>query len=101
MSDEAGTIDGAAAWERLSAELAMADAAISRSTIMGLPCLPAAEDVSARIASAAGRPCAPVGKGFREWLAMPPGPESGWRAALADALAFVPNDKGRVSAALG
>jgi hypothetical protein len=84
------------------------DPAISRSTMMGLPCLRldgafftsldkrsgdlivklAAADVAERIERGDGRPFAPAGKVFREWLALVHGPEDVWRAALADALAF-------------
>lgn len=104
--------DGQARWDRLSEELVAADPAISRSTMMGLPCLRldgaffaslekrtgelivklAADDVSARIARGEGHPFAPAGKVFREWLALEGGTEAVWRAALRDALEFAAQD---------
>ena len=100
--------DGQALWEQSSSELMGTDPRIDRSTMMGLPCLRlgglffasfdkragdlvvklAAEDVAARIQRGAGRPFAPAGKVFREWLAIAPGDDDVWRSALADALAF-------------
>ena len=100
--------DGGALWEQLAAELEASDPAISRSTMMGLPCLRldgafiasldrrsgelivklAAADVSGRVASGTGRAFAPAGKVFREWLVVVPTAEPVWRAALEDALAF-------------
>jgi hypothetical protein len=95
-------------WEQLSEELVASDPAITRSTMMGLPCLRldgaffasldkqnghlivklAADDVSTRVASGEGKSFAPAGKVFREWLAIDDDSESVWRAALDDALAF-------------
>jgi hypothetical protein len=95
-------------WERLSEELVTSDPAISRSAMMGLPCLrtdgaffasldkrhgdllvklPAA-DVAARVGRGEGRAFAPAGRIFREWLALEPGSEAAWRTAVADALEF-------------
>ena len=101
-------IDGGALWDQLSEELLASDPAISRSTMMGLPCLRldgaffasldkrngdlivklAADDVSSRIERGDGRSFAPAGKVFREWLAIDPGTDDAWRSALADALDF-------------
>ena len=97
-----------ALWEQLADELEASDAAISRSTMMGLPCLRldgaffasldkrhgeliiklSREDVAARVADGSGHSFAPAGKVFREWLAIDGASETLWRAALADALAF-------------
>jgi hypothetical protein len=104
--------DGQALWEQLSGELLAGEPAISRSTMMGLPCLRldgaffasldkrtgglivklAADDVSARIARGEGHSFAPAGKVFREWLALEAGAEEVWRAALRDALEFAAQD---------
>jgi hypothetical protein len=95
-------------WERLAGELEAADPAISRSTMMGLPCLRLdgaffasldkrtgglivkldAADVSARIERGEGQPFAPAGKAFREWFATASTSEAEWRSLLADALSF-------------
>ena len=99
---------GQEVWGRLSEELVASDPAISRSTMMGLPCLRldgaffasldtrsgalivklAAGDVAARIERREGGPFAPAGKVFGEWLAVEPGSDQAWRSALSDALAF-------------
>lgn len=98
----------ASLWERLSEELEASDPAISRSTMMGLPCLRLdggffasfdkrrgdllvklpAVDVKARIERGDGRPFAPAGRVFREWLAIESGSEAMWRTAISDALEF-------------
>ena len=100
--------NGDADWDKLGDELMASDPAIRRSTMMGLPCLRldgaffasldkrsgdlivklAADDVAARVERGAGRPFAPAGKVFREWLAIRPASEETWRSALEDALAF-------------
>ena len=97
-----------ALWEALADELEAADPAVSRSTMMGLPCLRldgaffasldkrndelivklAATEVAARVADGRGHAFAPAGKVFREWLAIAVVDEPTWRAALGDALAF-------------
>jgi len=101
--------DGAGLWQRLGDELVASDPSITWSTMIGFPCLRfegaffasldhrsddlvvklAAEDVSARVQAGSGKPFAPAGKVFREWLAIEPGDEQVWREATADALAFV------------
>lgn len=97
-----------ALWEALADELETADPAVSRSTMMGLPCLRLdgaffasldkrndelivkleAPEVAARVADGRGHSFAPAGKVFREWLAIAVVDEPTWRAALGDALAF-------------
>ena len=98
----------AGAWERLSGEFLTSDPAVSVSTMMGLPCLRLdgaffasldtrtgnllvklpATDVSERVERGEGSRFAPAGRVFREWIAIEPGSEAAWRAAMADALAF-------------
>ncbi|MEV4516337.1 hypothetical protein AB0K00_46160 [Dactylosporangium sp. NPDC049525] len=93
-------------WEL--AEALLADAAVSRSTMMGLPFLRyesrffasldrrsgallvklAQPRVAELIGAGTGEPFAPAGRTFREWLAVPAPDRSGWRALLAEALAF-------------
>jgi hypothetical protein len=95
-------------WEPLSEALVASDPAITRSTMMGLPCLRLggaffasldkrsgdllvklpADDVSARVGRGEGQAFAPSGRVFREWLAIAPGSEDEWRAAMAAALEF-------------
>jgi hypothetical protein len=97
-----------ALWEQLADELEAAEGAVSRSTMMGLPCLRldgaffasfderhdelivklAADDVAARVAGGHGHAFAPAGKAFKEWLAIPPADLEAWRPILAAALAF-------------
>jgi hypothetical protein len=100
---------GQEAWERIGTELMATDPSIDWSTMMGLPCLRVdgaffasldkrsgdlvvklpADEVGARIERGAGKPFAPAGKVFREWLAIEAGDVAAWRAAMADALSFV------------
>lgn len=109
MSDPRPTADGEEVWRRLGEELVASDPAIGWSTMMGYPCLRVegaffasldarsgdllvklpAEVVRERVAAGAGRPFAPAGRVFREWLALPAAPEAVWRRAMAEALAFV------------
>lgn len=101
--------DGPRLWETLATELTAADAAVTRSTMMGYPCLRydgaffasldmrtgglivklAADEVAIRVADGRGRPFAPAGRAFREWLSIVDLDEDGWRRAIAEALAFV------------
>ena len=100
--------DGRTHWDQLAEELQAADPAISRSTMMGLPCLRldgaffasldkrsgelivklSAEDVTIRIEDGRGRSFAPAGKVFREWMVVPGHEIDTWRSALDDALTF-------------
>ena len=87
----------------------LAEAGIERSTMMGLPCLrvhgaffascdrrtgdllvklPAAR-VDALVAAGRANSCAPAGRRFRQWAAIPPDRSRTWRRLLAEALAFV------------
>ena len=96
-------------WEALAGELEASDPAITRSTMMGLPCLRVdgaffasfderkgaliiklpAKEVQARVAEGRGHSFAPAGKVFREWIAIDNEDEAIWRASLTEALAFV------------
>lgn len=100
--------ESSARWEQLADEMEAADPSISRSTMMGLPCLRlagaffasldkrngdlivklSADEVAARVARAEGHSFAPAGKVFREWLAIGSASQDDWRTALGDALAF-------------
>ncbi|GAA0707257.1 DUF2461 family protein [Dactylosporangium roseum] len=93
-------------WEL--AEPLSAEPGVSRSTMMGLPCLRydgrffasfdrrsqallvklARPRVVELIEDGTGAPFAPAGRTFREWLAVPAPDPAGWRALLAEALAF-------------
>jgi hypothetical protein len=100
--------DGEARFWEL-AEPLLARPGVTRSTMMGLPCLRVNEAFfascdrrsgdllvkrpAARVAElvAAGRaqPFAPAGRRFREWAAVPLERSRSWRRLLDDALAFV------------
>ncbi|MEU4244652.1 DUF2461 family protein [Actinoplanes sp. NPDC026619] len=82
-----------------------ADPAVTRSTMMGLPCVRwggrffAALDrrtgallirlhtvrVAALVAAGTGEPFAPAGRTFREWVAVPPSASNRWRELLTEA----------------
>ena len=82
---------------------------ITRSTMMGFPCLHVrgkflasfdrgsgdllvklpAERVNGLIADGQGSAFAPAGRRFREWVAIPPAAESAWPDYLDEALHFV------------
>lgn len=86
---------------------------VTRSTMMGLPCLrvdgaffatydrktgglvvklPEAR-VDELISSELAVPFAPAGRRFREWAAIPPARSRDWRRLMAEALAFVGGDR--------
>jgi hypothetical protein len=96
------------------AEELYADDAVTRSTMMGFPCLrvsggyfasldhseqhlivklPAGR-VDELVASGAGLSFAPNGRVFREWVAIPEPDSEDWRAYLAEARAFVAGRNG-------
>ena len=97
-----------ALWEQLADELEASDPSITRSTMMGLPCLRfdgaffasldersgelivklAAAEVASRVADGRGRSFAPAGRVFREWVVVEGRGIAAWRAALNEALAF-------------
>ncbi|MEZ5097202.1 MAG: hypothetical protein R2731_14530 [Nocardioides sp.] len=84
------------------------DPLVSRSTMMGYPCVRYAgrffasyaaredalvvklprERVAALVETGAGDPFAPAGKVFREWLLLPEPDRDRWRELLAEALEF-------------
>lgn len=87
----------------------MYDDHVSRSTMMGLPCVRVNEAffasldhrsgdlivklsqdrVSGLIEDGTGLPFAPAGRTFREWVAVPEEEEGTWLALIAEARAFV------------
>jgi hypothetical protein len=90
------------------AEPLLAEPAVTRSTMMGLPCLrlhgrffasvdrgtqallvklPAGR-VQALIAAGDGEPFAPAGRTFREWIALPRPDRRQWRTLLNEAMRF-------------
>jgi hypothetical protein len=90
------------------AEPLLAEPAVTRSTMMGLPCLRLhgqffasldrrteallvklpADRVSALIAAGDGQPFAPAGRVFREWVALPRPDRREWRTLLTEAKQF-------------
>jgi hypothetical protein len=100
-------MDGAELYERLAEDL-VGDPKVTRSTMMGLPCLRyegrffasldrrarallvklPAQRVGEVIASGHGEPFAPAGRTFREWVALPQPDRRRWRTLLAEAKAF-------------
>lgn len=91
------------------AEPLLATAGVTRSTMMGYPCLRldgaffaccdrstgdlvvkvAADRVDELVDSGRGQPFAPNGKRFREWVATPYAKRRSWSAHLDAALSFV------------
>lgn len=107
MSTEAGGRD--ALFRRLTHMLCHDDARVTRSTMMGFPCLRVdgkffacverasgnlivklpAERVNDLVRTGTGRPFAPSGRVFKEWVACPaPGRES-WTDLLNEAKHYV------------
>lgn len=95
-------------FDDLAAELCLTDPTVTRSTMMGFPCLrvggafaasfdhrsgdlvvklPAAR-VTALVDGGRGQPFAPAGRVFREWVAVAGRDEARWRELLAEALTF-------------
>lgn len=90
------------------AEPLLTDATVTRSTMMGLPCLRAggrffasfdrrhtalvvklpAARVDALIESGAAEPFAPSGRRFREWASVGSARPDAWPALIREALAF-------------
>jgi hypothetical protein len=86
----------------------LSDGAVTRSTMMGFPCLRLhgrffasvdrrtqallvklpAHRVAALVASGEGEPFAPAGRVFREWVALPRADRRRWRSLLAQAKRF-------------
>jgi hypothetical protein len=82
---------------------------VTRSTMMGLPCLRVdgayfascdhrtgdllvklpEERVDELIAAGRAQPFAPAGRRFRQWASVAPGRSRTWKPLLAEALAFV------------
>ena len=91
------------------AELLLKDRAVTRSTMMGFPCLRQNDKffaslergsnnlivklphdrVAQLIEDGQGVAFAPSGRVFREWVAIPTPDENAWRALLKEAKAFV------------
>lgn len=106
MSDQQPDAGEALFWD-LAQEL-YGDPAVTRSTMMGYPCLRASgaffaslergtnhlivklspDRVQELISAGAGLPFAPNGRVFRAWVAVPGADEDQWRALLAEARAY-------------
>jgi hypothetical protein len=99
--------DARALYDALSDDL-LYDPAIGRATMMGYPCLRLAgkflasyddklgglvvklarERVLELVADGTGKPFAPAGKVFREWVSIPTVDRALWQALLAEAVDF-------------
>ena len=91
------------------AEPLLAEGVADKGTMMGFPCLRTdgdffaslhhqtgdlivklpADRVAELVASGEGRPFAPAGRTFREWVSIPEPDEARWRDLLDEARAFV------------
>lgn len=100
--------DGEALFWRL-AEPVIDAAGVTRSTMMGLPCLRVdgaffaswdrangallvklpEDEVDQLVASGAADPFSPAGRRFRQWASIPPGRDEEWVALLDRALRYV------------
>ena len=100
--------EGEALYWKLAQDLA-GNVGVTRSTMMGFPCLRInggffacvertsgdlivklpARRVTELVASHIGRPFAPNGRVFREWVALPYRNEDDWSAFIAEAQSFV------------
>jgi hypothetical protein len=95
-------------WD-LAEELLVTRMGVTRSTMMGFPCLRInggffatfdrrnghtvvklpAERVAELVATGAALPFAPAGRTFREWAAIPPSDSESWPGLVEEALSFV------------
>lgn len=95
-------------WD-LAAELAAADPRVAEGTIMGGRCLRVGEEflalvdfkgsglvvklprarVDELIEDGIGKPFAPAGKVFREWVSVPKADRARWRKLLREGVAYV------------
>jgi uncharacterized protein YndB with AHSA1/START domain len=95
-------------WFARLAELFLTDETVTRSTMMGFPCLRklgqffvsydqrdgslvvklSQERVAGLVASGAGFPFAPAGKVFRQWVAVPAAETDRWLGLMAEAQSF-------------
>lgn len=100
--------DGEAQFWHLAEPLLEA-AGVTRSTMMGLPCLRVGgaffaswdrsngallvklpeDEVDQLVASGAAQPFSPAGRRFRQWASVPPGQDEQWAALLDRALRYV------------
>lgn len=107
--DDQALAAGRELFEDLADELCADDPAVTRSTMMGFPCLRvggafaasfdhrsgdlvvklARDRVAAAVAVGEGQPFAPAGKVFREWLAIADRDPDHWRQRVTEAIAFV------------
>ena len=106
MSEAGASTREALFWEL--AQECLAEPGVTRSTMMGYPCLRAsgaffacveratgrlivklpAHRVAALVATGQALPFAPNGRTFREWAAFPVADPGEWRALLAEAREF-------------
>lgn len=109
MTEQDPLGSGRRLFDELAEELCAEDPAVSRSTMMGFPCLRVdgafaasfdhrtgdlvvklpRERVAEAVDAGEGLPFAPAGKVFREWLAIPDRDEDHWRRRAIEAIAFV------------
>lgn len=108
-TDDQALAAGHELFEDLADELCADDPAVTRSTMMGFPCLRVGgafaasfdhrsgdlvvklphDRVAAAVAAGEGQPFAPAGKVFREWLAIADRDPDHWRQRVTEAIAFV------------
>lgn len=108
-TDGRGLAAGQELFDELAEELCAEDPAVSRSTMMGFPCLRVdgafaasfdhrsgdlvvklpRDRVAAAIDAGEGHPFAPAGKVFREWLAITDRDPDHWRRRVREAIGFV------------
>jgi hypothetical protein len=108
-TDERMLASGRELFDDLADEFCAEDPAVSRSTMMGFPCLRVAgafaasfdhrsgdlvvklprDRVAAAVEAGEGQPFAPAGKVFREWLAITDRDPDRWRRRVTEAIVFV------------